>query len=1470
MNSHDIYKLSVHVDEELNASPKTRVQKAKSILQIFDNANTNNAFSPPINKGRGFMKLPNYDERARRLSQFIINKQQEDDEFKEIKIIEEMKAKEEEIKLIKEEIHDQDKKIRDFLMNLAGKETVKKDKSEIKKSVIDIDKRKGSVDAGKFSSLLKLSLKNNSLGRNASNYLTDKHSEIEIGWPKKEFNSVILNKDKFIKKMTKELNSNSLISSSVIHNADFTLSLMHEEKASKSDISPNKNSFIKISDKKVKSFLVNATDAYDTNVNVSSIGITENSSIPLVKSDNILTKLNYNHTDDASTETEKGPIVNNNFKKTKLVQFSPENMLKASESNKEAKYSNKTNYDSIYPFRKEAEELEQEQKRMNNRSTAIHFIQNFNSKINEFEKEYNKFSNDSLFKVMDKTALLTRIKEKRSKTNLDEKSHSHLPSIMFKELDKESVYSGKENERDNMRDSNVNVQEDRIARESLRLLQKINKVQDSLSDEENFDLILRNHQTSIFAINPEDFLKKAWDFMIILITFYSLIFTPYYLGFIETEISFLTVLEAVFDIAFFIDIIINFFTAYYNYDEELIQNLSLISIHYLKTWFCVDLFASIPWTIIVLIINAEQNTSTINHSFSVINKATRFTKIYRMIKFTRLFKIVKISNDAKTKHNIRIPGVEELNLSSSIRRFMKFAVSFLLVSHLITCIWVFIGKQSEPSWLTYAKLRDSSDGEVYVSSLYFHWTTIFTIGYGDIIPTNGLERIYNCFLMFVGVITYSFAVSSLGNIVSTYDSLTLRYYKHLDTLEEMKSKYDVPDEFYDKVAKYLSYNYKFNKNEKYYFINDLPIKMRNQLLTNMYKDIIRNFQFLTYNSTEFTSKVVFCMRPLRVFRKEYLVIEGEYLEEVFFVRRGVLSVHLGAKYNEVKVMEIRRNEHFGDILVMSNQRSPITIKVSSPIADLLIIRKQDLHEISSEFPENFEDIFLISSYNFASIIEIAEKKRVKIERELERQTKLIQSMDDASTQSEITSSNIFAKLLLSQKTQNSININISKKKSTKSLINLQNKNTEKIISSSDDSCFDNSEQRSIEEMLNKTININNTVLTMRNLDLNKSDESVLEKKKENTLRLIDTLSSESFKSVRTKSKSNPKISKSKSKSLIDGNTIGSLNDSNFITNQASSFQATPSNTITNNNVNNTNMNLFNFNLFIQNNNFNNVENQKPATNNEKKKIQPILVKKKFSTDKLQNKQLSDLKDSNILVKSPRYEKYNISDNSSENSEKINSKRIDIYKNNNVIKNHTETEQPMRRSSRLNSFSGNVFQNRLNINTYSLRPSVRNKDNFNMVKNIFTENELYSRNNNEEKKRTKFKVNRQMHQSHKNLTGNYKNKFGFKISNKTINTAIQNISNYEVIEEPLLAKKIKKDENAYKKSTVHINNISGAFGREFEIANNPQLFFANEFKQIICRQLVKDNEDQTQRLINIFAKVCDKNKLMEEYSKLHEQ
>ena len=73
------------------------------------------------------------------------------------------------------------------------------------------------------------------------------------------------------------------------------------------------------------------------------------------------------------------------------------------------------------------------------------------------------------------------------------------------------------------------------------------------------------------------------------------------------------------DLIFIIDLVINFYRAYYDYNEILIEKTILIIIHYLKTWFLLDFPTAIPFFTIIKQFEMNFINSNIYSDFKLDN-----------------------------------------------------------------------------------------------------------------------------------------------------------------------------------------------------------------------------------------------------------------------------------------------------------------------------------------------------------------------------------------------------------------------------------------------------------------------------------------------------------------------------------------------------------------------------------------------------------------------------------------------------------------------------------------------------------------------------------------------------------------------------------------------------------------------------------------------------------------------------------
>merc|ERR1719163_1564100 len=95
--------------------------------------------------------------------------------------------------------------------------------------------------------------------------------------------------------------------------------------------------------------------------------------------------------------------------------------------------------------------------------------------------------------------------------------------------------------------------------------------------------------------NPLGPTKKTWDLVLMFIIFYSVILVPYRISFDVEASGVFKGLDILFDVFFFADICINFFTMYEDDSGRMVSDLNRIAKEYLATWFTIDLVSTLPF-----------------------------------------------------------------------------------------------------------------------------------------------------------------------------------------------------------------------------------------------------------------------------------------------------------------------------------------------------------------------------------------------------------------------------------------------------------------------------------------------------------------------------------------------------------------------------------------------------------------------------------------------------------------------------------------------------------------------------------------------------------------------------------------------------------------------------------------------------------------------------------------------------------
>lgn len=300
---------------------------------------------------------------------------------------------------------------------------------------------------------------------------------------------------------------------------------------------------------------------------------------------------------------------------------------------------------------------------------------------------------------------------------------------------------------------------------------------------------------------PDNNWKRLWDIIIFQFMAYTITYLPYRVCFLDTYSDAVYYYELMMQILFGLDIIITFFTAFYNENNVLVTSKLEIGYNYLKTWFVIDLIACIPFSYFL-----EDNVDSSNpSSYNSLIRLGRLSRLYRLLRVIRLLRIVKLANLKKLKIMETLKTL--MSLTTSMQRMLQTMILCLMFVHLSSCFFFLIAKINDfgpETWVYQINLQDADPEIQYLYAFYWSMQTVTTVGFGDITPVSNDEKIFVIVWMAFGSAYYSFVISNLGEELENRENESSLQGK-LNTLKLFANETKLPLALLHRLKRYFQY-----------------------------------------------------------------------------------------------------------------------------------------------------------------------------------------------------------------------------------------------------------------------------------------------------------------------------------------------------------------------------------------------------------------------------------------------------------------------------------------------------------------------------------------------------------------------------------------------------------------------------------------------------------------------------------------
>ncbi|TNM98296.1 hypothetical protein fugu_014542 [Takifugu bimaculatus] len=431
--------------------------------------------------------------------------------------------------------------------------------------------------------------------------------------------------------------------------------------------------------------------------------------------------------------------------------------------------------------------------------------------------------------------------------------------------------------------------------------------------------------------------KAVWDWVILLLVIYTAIFTPYSATFLlsdqeETAMqtcgyscSPLDVVDFIVDIMFIVDIVINFRTTYVNSNEEVVTQSSLIAIHYFKGWFLIDMVAAIPFDLLIF------------------RSADETTTLIGLLKTARLLRLVRVAR--------------KLDRYSEYGAAVLFLLmcTFALIAHWLACIWYAIGNVEHSTsagigWLDNLgeqlgkPYNDSMVGsgpsirDKYVTALYFTFSSLTSVGFGNVSPNTNSEKIFSICVMLIGALMYASIFGNVSAIIQRLYSGTARYHAQMIRIREFIRFHQIPNPLRQRLEEYFQHEWSYtNGIDMNAVLKGFPECLQADICLHLNRTLLQNCK-------AFKGSTKGCLRALAMRFKtahappgDTLVHAGDLISALYFISRGSIEILKG----RVVVAILGKNDIFGE---------PINLYVlpGKSSADVRALTYCDLHKISRE------------------------------------------------------------------------------------------------------------------------------------------------------------------------------------------------------------------------------------------------------------------------------------------------------------------------------------------------------------------------------------------------------------------------------------------------------------------------------------------------------------------------------------------
>ena len=408
---------------------------------------------------------------------------------------------------------------------------------------------------------------------------------------------------------------------------------------------------------------------------------------------------------------------------------------------------------------------------------------------------------------------------------------------------------------------------------TLTLVQKGQRMVEEVHEEHSEDILQR------YILLPKSDNKIRWDLFIGVLILFSVIVIPVQIGFGVKSKGGLAAFDLTVDIFFVLDMLVSLRTCYYKDEiDAYVVIPRRIYKHYFMTWFWIDFFSVMPFEAIMEGVSGAD--------------ASIFSTL-KLLKVIRLMRLLKLARLAKLRQYIaRLE--DSLGINPATFELLKMMLEVIFIGHLTACIyWYLSVTLSDRAWFDKMDLREAPLIDRYVASVYWTFTTLSTVGYGDIVPVDTEGRLVTIVVMILGATVFGYIVANVSSLMGSLDVTSTRMNERIAEVTEYLIEKNASGPLSEAILKHIRYMFtQSSAFDERAILARLPLHLSRKMIFFQHAETLSKIAIFKYIQSRGVILYLFrLMTPVFYDAMQYICIEGSMAHEVTFLVSGRGNVY---------------------------------------------------------------------------------------------------------------------------------------------------------------------------------------------------------------------------------------------------------------------------------------------------------------------------------------------------------------------------------------------------------------------------------------------------------------------------------------------------------------------------------------------------------------------------------------------------